>query len=89
MTSGVDVELPDIRLSRQVEAADYYLCDGALTDVAKYAHATTVRVSIRAKEDTLVVEVSDNGIGGAEFGAGTGLLGLPATGRGLLALRCP
>jgi len=72
----VEVNVPDERLPPDVEAAAYFLCVEALTNVAKYAQATATRVSIEVADQTLAVEVGDNGIGGADPAKGTGLLGL-------------
>jgi signal transduction histidine kinase len=72
----VDVNVPDERFPPDVEAAAYFLCVEALTNVAKYAQATTTRVSIEVSDQTLAVEVADNGSGGADPAKGTGLLGL-------------
>ena len=47
-----------------------------MTNVAKYAKATSTSVVITATPATLVMEVTDNGIGGADPEKGTGLLGL-------------
>ena len=68
-------EVPDERLPEPVEAAAYYLIAEALTNVAKYAQASTVRVRVTAG-DGVVVEVSDDGVGGADAAAGSGLRGL-------------
>ena len=48
----------------------------ALTNVAKYAHASTVRVHVAASEASVCVEVSDDGVGGADPSVGSGLRGL-------------
>ena len=48
----------------------------ALTNVAKYAHATHATVRLANDDDSLVVEVQDDGIGGAKAGTGSGLSGL-------------
>ena len=48
----------------------------ALANVAKYAQATAVRVAVTAREACLLVEVSDDGVGGADPAGGTGLRGL-------------
>jgi signal transduction histidine kinase len=72
----VEVNVSDERFPPDVEAAAYFLCVEALTNVAKYAQATTTRVSIEVADQTLAVEVTDNGIGGADPAKGTGLLGL-------------
>jgi PAS domain S-box-containing protein len=73
---AVDIaDVPDERLPEPVEAAAYYLIAEALTNVAKYAGASNVRIRVSAS-DPIVVEVSDDGVGGADPGAGTGLRGL-------------
>jgi len=69
--AAVDRRLPD-----QVEAAAYFAVCEALTNAAKHARATHVSVTARLDGDRLLVEVSDDGAGGAEFGGGTGLNGL-------------
>jgi signal transduction histidine kinase len=60
----------------QVEAAAYFVASEALTNAAKHSHATEVRLAATCDGATLVVEVADNGIGGAEPGRGSGLRGL-------------
>jgi hypothetical protein len=72
----VEVNVPDEHFPPDVEAAAYFLCVEALTNVAKYAQATATRVSIEVADQALAVEVGDNGIGGADPAKGTGLLGL-------------
>jgi PAS domain S-box-containing protein len=69
-------DLPDARLPEPVEAAAYYLIAEALTNVAKYARASTVRVRVAASAAGVSVEVSDDGVGGAEPADGSGLRGL-------------
>ena len=74
---SVEIEdIPDERLPEPVEAAAYYLIAEALTNVAKYAQASTVRVRVAASEGSVLVEVSDDGVGGADPSAGSGLRGL-------------
>jgi len=70
------LEVPTDRLPAPVEAAVYFTIAEALTNVARYAHASeaTVRVSVDAQE--AVVEVVDDGVGGAEGRTGSGLRGL-------------
>ena len=68
--------IPDERLPEPVEAAAYYLIAEALTNVTKYAHASTVRVRVSSDEANVVVEVSDDGVGGADPATGSGLRGL-------------
>jgi PAS domain S-box-containing protein len=75
----VRVEIADIpggRLPEPVEAAAYYLIAEALTNVTKYARASTVRIRVAAGDEGLVVEVSDDGVGGADPAGGSGLRGL-------------
>jgi PAS domain S-box-containing protein len=68
--------IPDERLPEPVEAAAYYLIAEALTNVTKYAHASTVRVRVSSDDANVVVEVSDDGVGGADPANGSGLRGL-------------
>jgi signal transduction histidine kinase len=69
-------ELPGDRLPRPVEAAAYYLVAEAITNVAKYARASQVSVSVRRSSDCVTVTVSDDGVGGADTAHCTGLRGL-------------
>jgi signal transduction histidine kinase len=64
------------RLPSAVETAAYFVVAEALTNVAKYAGATHVRVDVRRAGAELVVEVRDDGAGGAVLGGGSGLRGL-------------
>ena len=64
------------RPSDQVEVAAYYVIAESLTNVAKYANATVARVEVRALGDRLLIEVADDGVGGADLSKGSGLLGL-------------
>jgi signal transduction histidine kinase len=59
-----------------VESAAYFVVTEALANVARHAHATRAAVSIARAGDRLVVEVHDDGVGGADPDAGTGLRGL-------------
>jgi signal transduction histidine kinase len=70
------VSLGDDRLPGPVEAAAYYVVSEALTNVAKYAGATVVRITIHRVDGMAQITVSDDGIGGAHPDAGTGLRGL-------------
>jgi PAS domain S-box-containing protein len=69
-------ELPGERLPEPVEAAAYYLVAEALTNVAKYARASKVRTRVTVGDGKVVVEVSDDGVGGADPATGSGLRGL-------------
>lgn len=64
------------RLPAPIEAAAYYVVSESLTNVAKYAQATSVAIRIDRNGDRLLVEVADNGIGGAVVSPGSGLEGL-------------
>jgi PAS domain S-box-containing protein len=69
-------EISDERLPEPVEAAAYYLIAEALTNVTKYARASKVRVRVATAGEFVVVEVSDDGVGGADASTGSGLRGL-------------
>jgi signal transduction histidine kinase len=70
------VELPEERLAGPVEAAMYYVAAEAITNVAKYARATHVMVSVHLGNGRATLTVSDDGVGGADTAHGTGLRGL-------------
>lgn len=75
----VPVELgamPTERLPSPVEVASYFVVAEALTNVARYAEADRARVSVSSDGVTLTVEVTDDGVGGADPGSGSGLRGL-------------
>jgi signal transduction histidine kinase len=59
-----------------VEAAIYYVVAESLTNAAKHANATEARVEISTTNAEVVVEISDNGSGGASMNGGSGLRGL-------------
>jgi signal transduction histidine kinase len=69
-------ELPEQRLAGQVEAAVYYVAAEAITNVAKYARASHVIVSVHLRNGRATLTVSHNGVGGADAALGTGLRGL-------------
>jgi PAS domain S-box-containing protein len=73
---AVDLELMDVRLPEPVEAAAYYVVSEALANVAKYAEASSVAVSIGSVNGHAVVEIADDGRGGADPEKGSGLRGL-------------
>jgi signal transduction histidine kinase len=70
-----EVDLPD-RLPEPVEVAAYYVISEALTNLDKHGHATKATVRIHRDRSDAVVEVSDDGIGGADPSAGSGLRGM-------------
>jgi signal transduction histidine kinase len=71
----LEVELPE-RVPPAVEVAAYFVVAESLANVAKHSGATRTTVRIEVQDSTLVVEVSDDGKGGADAAAGTGLKGL-------------
>ncbi len=68
--------LPDDRLPGQVEAVAYFVVSEALANVAKYARASAASVRVLRNGERALVEVRDDGVGGADLGRGTGLRGL-------------
>ncbi|WP_019819066.1 sensor histidine kinase [Saccharomonospora saliphila] len=69
------VELPD-RPPAAVESTAYFLVGEALTNLAKHADATEARVRVWREQGSVVVEVTDDGVGGARLRPGGGLAGL-------------
>jgi signal transduction histidine kinase len=69
-------ELPEERLPEAVELAAYFVVAEALTNVAKYSHASRATVGVTRENGRVTVEVADDGVGGADPGNGTGLRGL-------------
>jgi len=67
---------PAERLPGAVEAAAYFVVAESLTNIAKYASARTASVAVARRNGHAVVEVRDDGVGGADAQAGTGLRGL-------------
>jgi signal transduction histidine kinase len=77
--SPVPVEVvgtPDGRLPSPVESAVYFVVSEALTNVARYADARLATVSVQRSNGHVDVEVSDDGVGGADPEQGSGLRGL-------------
>ena len=75
LPATLDASLP-VRLPQQVEAAAYFVTSEALANAAKHSHATEVRIRARLERGVLLLELADDGIGGAGTGSGTGLRGL-------------
>lgn len=71
----VDVQLPG-RLPATVEGTIYFVVAEALANIGKYAQAGTAQVSVTAADGQIRATVSDDGIGGADPGRGSGLTGL-------------
>jgi signal transduction histidine kinase len=72
----VTVDATSERFPADVEATAYFVASEALTNVAKHAQASKAAVRATRDDGTLVIEVSDDGIGGARAGKGSGLRGL-------------
>jgi PAS domain S-box-containing protein len=72
----VEIERGASDLPPPVEAAAYYVVSEALANVAKYAQASCVRVSVAQANGSACVEVADDGVGGADPTHGSGLRGL-------------
>jgi signal transduction histidine kinase len=64
------------RLPAVIETAVFFICSEALTNVGKYAHASRADVAVRAEGDLVTVLVADDGVGGADPSAGSGLKGI-------------
>jgi signal transduction histidine kinase len=77
--SPIPVELDvraEQRLPEHVEVAAYYVVSEALTNAAKHAHASVVHVELEAHDAIVRLVIRDDGIGGADPGKGSGLVGL-------------
>ncbi|MFJ4767678.1 sensor domain-containing protein [Streptomyces uncialis] len=72
---AVDLRLPG-RLPRQLETSVYFLINEVMTNIARHSGARSARVYGRYHADVVVLEITDDGHGGAEPGAGSGLTGL-------------
>jgi signal transduction histidine kinase len=75
----VPVELeatPAERLPDAVESASYFVVAEALTNMAKYARATRATVNVTRADGQVLVEIADDGVGGADPAGGSGLRGL-------------
>jgi signal transduction histidine kinase len=64
------------RLKEQLEVAAYYVVCESLTNAVRHAQASRVSVEVAAVDHTLIVEIIDDGIGGADSERGSGLRGL-------------
>jgi PAS domain S-box-containing protein len=71
----LDVDVPR-RLPEPIETAAYYTVSEAVSNIVKHAAATSAVVRVVSADATLVVEVADDGVGGADAGRGSGLRGL-------------
>jgi PAS domain S-box-containing protein len=72
----LDLKLPASRLPEQLEVAAYYVTSECLTNAVKHAHARVVEVGAEIREGRLEMVIRDDGVGGADPGRGSGLIGL-------------
>ncbi len=75
VATSVSFEGPE-RLPEPVELAAYFVACEALANVARYAHATQTAIRVSRRAGDAVIEIDDDGVGGADESAGTGLQGL-------------
>ena len=68
--------VPVLRLPEAIEAAVSYVVAESLTNAAKYADASDARVELSTRDETVMVEIRDNGRGGASLSGGSGIRGL-------------
>jgi len=72
----VTVDVCEERLPTQVEATAYFVASEALTNIVKHAHAGSASITARHEGDRLLLEIVDDGVGGAQTDQGSGLQGL-------------
>jgi signal transduction histidine kinase len=72
---ALDVRLPE-RLPEPVETAAYYAVSEALANVVKHSHASRASVRVARPDGLVTIEISDDGVGGADADRGSGLRGL-------------
>ena len=68
--------VPDEPLPQPVEAAVYFVTAEALTNIAKYARAEGAAVNLAIDDGSVLLQITDDGVGGADTTGGTGLSGL-------------
>ena len=73
MSLSVDL---DERVSERLEVAAYYVVSESLANIGKHAQASSATVVVGRANGELVVEIVDDGVGGADTEGGTGLRGL-------------
>jgi signal transduction histidine kinase len=77
--SAIPVDLgigADVRLAEPIEAAAYFVASEALANAAKHSEASRIDLSLAQRDGSLVLSVRDDGVGGADAGRGSGLVGL-------------
>jgi signal transduction histidine kinase len=80
LAEGIDtpvtLEVTTDHVPAQVETVVYFVCSEAFANITKYAYASRVRVSVTEDDDLVTAIIEDDGVGGADLAAGTGLRGL-------------
>jgi signal transduction histidine kinase len=77
--SPIPVELDvtvTARFSEPIEVAAYYVASEAFANAAKHARASLIEVSLATRDSCLILSIRDDGIGGADYARGSGLVGL-------------
>jgi signal transduction histidine kinase len=77
--STIPVELDvatDMRLPESIEVAAYFVASEALANATKHAQASRIEVSLAPRNGSLLLSIRDDGLGGADAGRGSGLVGL-------------
>jgi signal transduction histidine kinase len=77
--SAIPVDLDvttDARLAEPIEVAAYFVASEALANAAKHSEASRIDLSLARRDGSLVLSVRDDGVGGADAGRGSGLVGL-------------
>jgi signal transduction histidine kinase len=64
------------RISESAQVAAYYVVAEAMTNATKHAHASGMDIDVRVDGGKLVLSIRDDGVGGADSGNGSGLIGL-------------
>jgi signal transduction histidine kinase len=64
------------RFPEPVEAAAYFVASESLANAAKHSHSSRINITLTAENDRLALAVRDDGVGGADPGRGSGLIGL-------------
>ena len=72
----VDLRVTEASVPEELERATYFVCSEALANITKYANASSAVISVGKRAERLHVEITDDGVGGAVLGDGSGLSGL-------------
>jgi signal transduction histidine kinase len=72
----VDLTVVAPRLPAHIETTAYFVVAEAMTNVVKHAHAHRATVDVRVDNQTLVLDIRDDGVGGADPTGGSGITGL-------------